>query len=188
MVNGIMLLRVYIRDRPILRLYAIHPETYQWWFRLSPGSFEGAPTRRYGFLAYAGIVNRGLRRVALEHWRLKIRTAQGRKVELKPISLPEPTFADGAFTKVYPVLGQKGLYFDGGTTIESGGSLAGMVFFLYECHGHSSWDPRINRGNIEGHFSIEDAFGGRARRRFVFSEKDLCYMQSLSPDIDKVAR
>lgn len=33
-VNGLMLLRFYLRDRARLTLHPIHPDTYQWWFTL----------------------------------------------------------------------------------------------------------------------------------------------------------
>lgn len=183
-----MLLRMYVRDRPVLRVSPIHPDVYQWWFRLSPSQHEGLTTRRYGFIAYIGIVNRGLRRVSIARWRLKIKTASGRSVELNPINLPEPTYNDAGFTKIYPVLGQRGLNFDGGTVVESGASIAGMVFFIYECYGHPSWDPSVAQGTVNGRFVVRDAFGGRARTRISFRKKDLDYVQSFSPDVDKIAR
>ncbi|TKJ47581.1 hypothetical protein CEE34_02940 [Candidatus Aerophobetes bacterium Ae_b3a] len=48
-VNGLMLLRYYLRDRPKLAVHSIHPDVYQWWFKLPSGEFEGNPTRKYGF-------------------------------------------------------------------------------------------------------------------------------------------
>jgi hypothetical protein len=72
-INGLMLLRFYLRDRAIVTVGPIHPEVYQWWFALPPGNFEGKPTRRYGFIAYVGFQNCGLRKTQMTAWRLSIR-------------------------------------------------------------------------------------------------------------------
>lgn len=64
-VNGLMLLKYYLRDKPKLKVRPVHPEIYQWWFKLPNGEFEGYPTRKYGFLAYIAISNRGLRKYRL---------------------------------------------------------------------------------------------------------------------------
>ncbi|MFC1994952.1 hypothetical protein ACFLVK_00915 [Chloroflexota bacterium] len=64
-VNGLALLRFYLRDKPKLSVHPIHPDVYQWWFKLLGGEYEGKHTRKYGFLAYIGISNHGLRKVSL---------------------------------------------------------------------------------------------------------------------------
>jgi len=133
-VNGIMLLRYYLRDRPKLTVHAIHPETYQWWFVLPGGEFKGKSTRKYGFLAYIGITNKGLRKVSLDSWRLFVRTVGFKEVELKPISIPEPKsiLGESDNAKFWPVLGQRGVMYEGGTEIDSGGSIAGMAYYVGE--------------------------------------------------------
>ncbi|MBV9302690.1 MAG: hypothetical protein JOZ48_11515 [Acidobacteriaceae bacterium] len=49
LINGLMLLRTYWRDRAVLRVTAIHRDVYQWFFRLPDQVNNGAPTRRDGF-------------------------------------------------------------------------------------------------------------------------------------------
>ena len=62
-VNGLILIRVHIRDRAKLDIVPIHPDTYQWWFRLPDSTFEGHQSRIFGFLVYISILNRGYRAV-----------------------------------------------------------------------------------------------------------------------------
>jgi hypothetical protein len=38
-VNGLMLLWRYATDRPILRVKAVYPSVYQWFFRLPAGEY-----------------------------------------------------------------------------------------------------------------------------------------------------
>jgi integrase len=121
-VNGLMLMKFYLRDKAKLTVEPVHPETYQWWFRHRDGDFQGNPTRRYGFITYIDVTNSGLRKVQLSSWRLFIRSRLRKWVELKPINMPEPSIAIGEHRKLYPVLGQRGLNFEGDTTVESGGS------------------------------------------------------------------
>ncbi len=77
-INGLALLRYHLRDRPKLTIQPVHPDAYQWWFKLPSGEYEGNPSRKYGFLAYIDITNRGLRKVSLDSWRLFIHTALGK--------------------------------------------------------------------------------------------------------------
>ena len=90
LVNGLMLFRSYARDRPKLSVVPVHPELYQWLFKLPGGSHQSGGTKRFGFLAYVCIVNRGIRDVSLESWDLRVLTNAKRWIQLKPISIPEP--------------------------------------------------------------------------------------------------
>ena len=185
-INGLMLLRSYLRDRPVLKACAIHPEVYQWWFRLPEGEYQGQKTRRYGFLLYIGIGNKGLRKVQLERWRLKVRTAKYRKIELKPMSVPEPSWECDAFTKYYPVLGQKGLMFGGETMVDSGCSISGMAYYVYECFGDKIFDPLIVNDTIMGFFEINDVFGKKTKCKITFNLRELEYIQTIFKNIEKI--
>jgi len=135
---------------------------YQWWFRLSDSECEGHPTRAWGFLAYVGIKNRGYRSVAVESWRLRVSSRRHGQIELRSYSIPEPQFQTASLMKVFPVLGTTGLFHEGGTMVEAGGGIGGMAFYVYECSGDESWNPRMKGGRISGRFFVRDAFGGRA--------------------------
>jgi hypothetical protein len=184
-INGLMLLRFYTRDRARLRVDPIHPNTYQWWFELPPGQFEKQTTRRYGFLVYVGIRNSGLRKTQITSWRLSIRSAR-RWHELKPTSMPEPTIDIGTHAKCYSVLGQRSVSFDGATAVDAGGSISGMAYFLYECYGGTTWDPQMLAENIKGSFRIEDAFGHRAKCKILFAKKSLHEIETFSPGIQAI--
>lgn len=187
-VNALMLLKLNLRDKPKLNLEPIHPEVYQWWFKLPAREVEGHQTRGYGFIVYVGISNRGLRKVSLTSWRLVIggQTYQTRKHELKPINMPEITFPIGPVIKMLPSLGQKTLMFEGDTSVDSGGSISGTAYYIYECWGDEIWDPAIKGGKINGRFIVTDAFGKNTSCKVVFSERPLEKIQAIAPGIEEV--
>jgi hypothetical protein len=185
-INGLMLLRFYLRDRARLMLHSIHPDTYQWWFHLPTRQFEGKPTRRYGFVAYVAIQNSGLRKTQLTSWRLSIRTRLGRTHELRPLSMPEPSANIGEHTKLYPVLGQRGLHFDGETVIDAGCSISGMVYYIYECYGGGGWGPDTTDQQINATFRVSDGFRSTSRCSVRFTHKSLEEIKAFAPGIDMI--
>lgn len=187
-VNGLVLLRYYLRDRPKLTVHPIHSDVYQWWFKLPSGKFEGNSTRKYGFLAYIGITNRGLRKVSLESWMLYFRTAGFRQIELKPISIPEPKadLGDSGNVKSWPVLGQRGHLFGGNTLVDSGTSISGMVYYVAELYGEEAWNPQIKDGEITAKLVIKNVFGKKAHCKIVFSETPLEKVASMIESIEKI--
>ena len=40
-VNGLFLLKFYLRDRPKLKVKPVHSKVYQWWFRMPDDQHEG---------------------------------------------------------------------------------------------------------------------------------------------------
>ena len=100
--------------------------------------------------------------------------------------MPEPSIAIGEHRKFYPVLGQRGLNFEGDTTVESGGSTSGMVYYLYECYGGEGWSPEVSGGTIYGEFRIRDAFKKKTKCRVSFKEKSLDEMSQFAPGIDNI--
>ncbi len=174
LVNGLILLRFYLRDRPRIQVEPVHPDIYQWFFELPPGQFEKMPTRNYGFLGYIGISNRGLRDVCLKSWHLEIKTKRNEWHQLRPVNITEPEIKIGKVgTKVLPVLGQKGLYFEGSTMVKSGASISGVAYYVASYYGHDSWNPDIKSAKVEGRFVIETVFKSKARTKLFFKRKAL---------------
>ncbi|MGB3346516.1 MAG: hypothetical protein WBA71_04600 [Candidatus Humimicrobiia bacterium] len=188
-VNGLILLRNYLRDKPKLTVYPIHPEVYQWWFKLPDGEYNGVPTRKYGFLSYIQVSNRGLRKVSIDSWKLYLRTVGNKQFELKPISIPEPKIDLGKSgnIKVLPVMGQRGLLFNDVTMIESGASISGMIYYFAEFYGDEVWNPIIKKGEITGKLEIKDVFNKKVYCKIVFSEKPLEEVKSMIEGIEKIA-
>ncbi|PYS47384.1 MAG: hypothetical protein DMF68_16135 [Acidobacteria bacterium] len=186
-VNGLMLLKFNLRDKPKLDVKPIHPEVYQWWFMLPSKEFEGQPTRRYGFLAYVGIVNRGLRKVSLESWRLFVKGEKIREVELKAINMPEIVIKIGSHIKMLPSLGQRTVNFEGDTVIDAGTSILGMVYYVYECWGDAVWNPKIQNGKITAKFVVKNAFWKQSKCKVVFSEKSLEWVTDIARGIEEIA-
>jgi hypothetical protein len=186
-INGIALLSNHLRDQAILKVKPIHPDVYQWWVRLPAREYEGAPTRRFGFLLYVGIGNQGLRKVALDSWRLFIQTNATRsKQELKPLSIPEPITDLGSYAKSYNVLGLRGALGSGETVIDSGCSISGWVYYVAEYFGDETWNPVIKNGKIKGTFVVRDIFKGKTQTEIVFSEKELSFVQKMIPSIENI--
>lgn len=187
-VNGLFLLKFYVRDRPRVRVKPVESDYYQWWFRMPGGHHDGSKTRRYGFLVYIEVSNRGLRKTELDSWWLCFKTNGQGKHRMHPYSMPEPTAKMGELVKYYRVLGQKGLVFDGSTLTEPGCSIAGMAFFEYECHGDESWDPAFRDGTIAVEFAAKSVFGRTCRCAVELSEKSLEEIKAMAPGIHMTAK
>jgi hypothetical protein len=185
-VNGLMLLKFYLRDRARLTVRPVHPEVYQWWFHRPAGEFKDMPTRRYGFIAYVAIQNSGLRKTQLTSWRLFIKTRLGRWHELKPFNMPEPSTELGEHVKLYPVLGQRGVHSKERPLVDSGCSTSGMVYYVYECYGGEGWDPKIVNQQITGKFQITDGFNRTAKCKVRFVPKPWDYIRSFAPGIETI--
>lgn len=190
LANGLILLWYFLRDHPKLVVEPVHPEVYQWYFRLPDGEYEGVPSRKYGFLLYASISNKGLRSVALASWRLTIRSRNKQKNELKPVNLPgEPMLdlTERETVKIWPVLGQGGILPGGGDTmVVSGASVSGMAYYLYECYGDSMWDPVEKDGIVEGVFRVKSVFRNKAKTKIQFRKKQLEEIEKMVPGISKI--
>jgi hypothetical protein len=187
LINGLMLLKYYLTDKPRLQVRPVHPDIYQWWFRLPDGKYKDLPIRKYGFLVYVGISNKGLRKVSLASWRLFINTTM-KKVELKPISIPEPKaeLSGSGHVKTWPVLGQQGISFKGNTLIDSGTSIAGMAYYVAEFYESELWNPVIRDGKVIGDFVITDAFGNSSRTKIIFRGDSIEKVKTLIENIELI--
>jgi len=186
-INGLMLLRSYLRDKPKLTVRPIHPDVYQWFFTLPSGKYLDQTTRRYGYLAYVSIANKGLRDVTLDSWRLHLKTISGKWFELKPVSIPEPEIrlTPSGILKAYPVLGEKGVHFKGGTMVRSGGSITGFVYYIAEFYG-GYWNPLIENGKSIGKIIVRSIFGDKASTEIVFREIPIEEVRKMIKDIDNI--
>ncbi|MCU1302939.1 MAG: hypothetical protein JWQ87_3223 [Candidatus Sulfotelmatobacter sp.] len=187
LVNGLMLLRGYLRDRSILKVEPVHPDTYQWFFRLPEGECKGLPTRRYGFLAYIDIVNCGRRDVSVSGWRLHGITKGGKRFEMKPMSIQEPKITiREAYTKIYPVLGVRGLQFAGDTMVKSGASMSGFCYYLAEFFGNPNWDVSVHEGTARLEITVQSVFGNIAKTKVIFKEISLEKADKIIPGIANI--
>jgi hypothetical protein len=187
LINGLMLLRAYLRDRAVLRVKPVHPNVYQWFFRLPGRQHLGKTTRRYGFLAYVAIANRGRRDVCLTAWRLKGRTKGWRGFETCPLSIQEPQVPLGDGVKIYPVLGIKGPNFSGETLVKAGSSISGFCYYIVEFFGSPYWDIRI-RGDktVVASLVVRNVFEQTTRAKVRFREIPFETAEAMVPDIANV--
>ncbi len=183
-VNGLFLLREYLRSRPRLGVSPIHPDVYQWWFKLPDGVNDGQVARRVGFLTYVGISNLGYRAVTFTQWRLTVKSASGHPIELRSMNLPSVQLDLKSVIKVFRILGQATDQHQPSQRLESGDSTSGMSFFVYEVHGDLSWDPRIVDGQIVGRFVLLDVFKSQATCDVVFRERSYEHMKKMIPGLD----
>ena len=101
--------------------------------------------------------------------------------------MPEPKVTIGELEKFYPVLGQRGVHFDGSTLTEPGCSITGMVFFEYECYGDESWDPAILNGKVSTTFSVKSIFGQTCQCTLECSEKSFDEINAMAPGIHLIS-
>lgn len=201
-VNGTALFYYYLRDRPKLEVKAIHPDTYQWYFPLPSSEYEEQgevyETRKYGFLAYVSILNKGLRDVGLNKWRFFPRTeGLGWRgtipslywVEFKPINLPEARIKLKGTDRIkkYPVLGQADELFEGSTMIKSGSAVSGFSYFVSELAGKgSSYHVDTSGNTVKGMFVAESVFGNKGKQVIEFERKNLAEVERLVPGISEI--
>lgn len=187
-INGSILLRNYLRDKPKLTVHPINPDVYQWWFKLPDEKIENKLIRKYGFLVYIEIVNRGLRKVSLESWKLYIRTIGFKQIELDAISIPEPkgNIGKSEHLKFWPVLGQKGPLFDTSTFIDSGNCISGMAYYVLKIYDEEIYTPIIKDEKVNGKLIIKNVFGEQSNCDISFSKKSLKEITSIVEDIEKI--
>ncbi|MGD0574997.1 MAG: hypothetical protein ABSB61_06470 [Anaerolineales bacterium] len=192
LVNGTAILYQYVRDKPILKVDAIHPDKYQWWFPLPSRVAEESGRRRYGLLTYVGIANQGLRKVQLTSWRLLIKTKAGKRVELMARSIPEPKFAftlpdSSTFTKVIQVLGTAGEFGSGSTVIDSGCSIIGVAYYVAEFQPADSDDLSIVGDTTTATFVAKGVLGRSTSTPIHFHKTDFDWVKSAVSGIEAVS-
>lgn len=185
-VNAIILIWYFLRDKPKLNINPVHPEIYQWWFSLPDKDYNGKPTRRFGFLIYPGIANKGLRKTTIDEWRLVLRLGNFKKHELKPLNIPQPQLKIGNQEKFFNVLGQVGIFSDGKTEIDSGSSISGLVFYTYECYGHESWNPKVQKDDaIKVKFKVKEVFGNVTKKNLYLRKKTIDEIEKFIPNFQE---
>jgi len=186
-VNGLILLWMFARDRPRLVVNPVHEDSYNF-LRLSASVVEGEQTRRYGFLVYLGVANRGLRDVQLSYWHLHVKNRAGQWIELKPLTIPPPEIPIGETggRKIFPVLGGRTDVFSGETMIASGGSIAGYAYYELEVWGGENHDPHIVDGRVPCRLAIGSVFGDKVELQLDFPQIPLTKAKELIADVDKI--
>lgn len=193
-INGLILVTQWRTNRPFLRASPIHPDIYQWWFRLPDRENDKGMVRTFGFLCYVGIANSGGQATSLIKYRLRIRNRlplrqlKHKFPELRPTNIPQPEFHIGEDVKYVSVLGQQTLKFDGLTFVQSGQSISGMACYYWSVYGDERWNPRTNNDNtIDAKFII-DSVNGKARGcKIRFHEASFDRIREILPGIDVFA-
>jgi hypothetical protein len=185
-INGFILFNSYLRDRPELLVDVIHPDVYQWFFVLPKTVIDGKEIRKYGFLAYIDVGNKGMRDTSLHSWYLYIKINLGKWVEFKPISIREPSIKLADNMKIYPVLGTRGPTFEGNTMVRSGSYISGFAYYVASFYGGDGWNPSIKDDTVTGKIIIKDIFGNRNSAIIKFSKIPLEKAQAMVPDIEKI--
>ena len=179
---------IFTKDGANLTVSAVHPDTYQWFFTLPSGEYQDKETRKFGFLTYISITNRGTQDVSLSSWRLYIKTVSKRWVGLKPINIPEPHIVLGQSgqIKICPVLGQKGEYHQGDTMIKAGSSISGFAYFVIEFWGDAQFNPLYKKGKAIGKIEIKSVFGKKSNTKILLTEISLEKAKTIVEKIDTI--
>jgi len=186
-INGLMLFWRYATDRPILRVKAVHPTVYQWFFRLPAGKYQGMPTRKVGILVYFDVINRGRRAVQLESWRLRIRSKAGQWSTLEPLSIPEPSMQLAeAGEKRWPVLGIRSPTNPGTTLVPPGGSIGGFAYYFAEWWGTPEHDLDIADRKTTAIIEVRSILGNHAHAKIILTEITLEKAKKIVKGIDTI--
>jgi hypothetical protein len=185
LINGLILLWNYSRDRPKLMVQTIENSFIQSFFSLPDGEYQEKRTRKYGFLIDLEIVNCGLRDVQISSWSLKIKLINQTNVELKHLSIINPEIDFGIGVKTLPILGIRSSLFSGDTLVKSGQSIVGLAYYNYECYGDEGWDPLIIDGKIQGKIIVTDVFRKKSNSSFPIIKQELDFIKQFFKDIEK---
>lgn len=186
-VNGLILLIKAIKDRPILRIKAVHPEVYQWYFRIPSAKYKGYATRKYGFLIYFDVINRGHRSVQVDTWTLKVRSKSRSSEKLKPYSIPEPSMKLGeGSTKVWPVFGIPGPHTPGSTVVRPGEAVGGFAYYVLAYYGTPEHDLLVEKRGVQVTLEVTSILRQKARKTFLLEELDLKKVQEMIPNIEAI--
>jgi hypothetical protein len=165
----------------------VKPDVYQWWFELPNGEYEGKQTRRFGFLVYAAIMNKGRRITTITSWRVKIRALNNHTKELEPLTISEPTIQLGELgVKSLAVLGIRGTNFSGEMIARPGEGVSGFAYYIYEYWGDEKYSPNTKDGRIVAQFVVKDIFNKQRKSKIIFRKKSLEEVQEIIPNIHKI--
>lgn len=90
---------------------------------------------------------------------------------MKPKNIPQPRVTVGGQEKIFNVFGQMDTLFSDTTTVGSGESTSGMVFYTYECYGGEEWDPPIRDDDtLEVDLVVEEVFGRTSEATFELNK------------------
>lgn len=191
LANTLLIVKQLINEftsKPKLIIEVLHSDQYQWFFKLPPGKYKGIPTRNYGFLTYISISNEGSRETSLKSWCLDLKIFNNNFTRLHPISISEPIIKVGKTdnVKILPILGIKGFFHDGRTTIRPRGSISGVSYFFASFYGDEYYNPIFKDNKILGKFIIMDGCNKKTESDISFNEISLKKIQEIIPEIDKI--
>jgi len=189
--NTILIIKKLINEfksKPKLIIEVLHPDEYQWFFKLPPGNYRGISTRNYGFISYISISNKGLKETSLASWYLDLKIYNNNFARLHPISIPEPVIKLGKTdnVKIIPILGVKGFFHDGKTNIKPGNHISGMSYFFASFYGDEYYNPIFKDNKTLGKFVITDGFNKKTESDIFFSEISFEKIKEIIPEIDKI--
>ena len=132
-INGLILLRVHLRNRARLKVSPVHPDAYQWWFELPGAAYDGVPTRLYGFLLYVAVANRGYRAVTLDNGGSSSSPRTGAATTYVRSAFPSPLRSWATTSRSILCLARQAHPHQANMRVDPGDSVSGMAFFVYEC-------------------------------------------------------
>ena len=90
--------------------------------------------------------------------------------------------------KLWPVLGQRDLHFEGDTVVEPGTSISGMAYYIYHVWGDPGFDPRIIGGEVSATLTVTNVFGQSSSCRLRLKERPLSEIQKMAPGIERITQ
>lgn len=191
-INGSILLSNFWSDKSKIIVTPVHPNVYQKWVRISDIQVENKTVRRYAFISYFSVANKGKRNVAINQWRLHIKNRLSifqqihKSQELLPFNIPEIEIPQNKeHSKIIRVWGQSTPnYSNSSAMIESGNSNLGMSCWIYEVYGEKAWSPKISKKKyIKAKLKVKDVFGKYSNCTLYFAHISLESLQERMPSL-----
>jgi len=159
-VNGLILVFNFLKNRPNIVLnpkLSENPEN-NYFFVMPTLETNGLAIRRYCFITYITIINRGSRSTSLLSWELQVIIGD-KKVRLLPVTVPSIQFAfseAGIMKKFTPLgMGDK----KEGLLLQSGEIKRGFSCYIIEFISNRDLKIDPNGGKIKAKMIITDSFG-----------------------------
>lgn len=186
-MNGLILIQNYLNNKPKIKLES-NGDDMMWWTKL-PTMYEGSnEVITYGFFVYAHIQNRGIKRVKISKWWIKVKDVANnyRTLNRLPIPICEEKLRDGSI-RLFPVLGNTNKTLSGNTMIEQGDGISGFAFYADQQYSQEGSEVYIlnEKNEMKVRFYVKDGYGKTRSKYFNLKYVDFSSIENIMPGIDK---
>lgn len=172
LINGLLLLFLTIRNRPILKVSTFSEDT-NYCFHATK-EYMGEAKDLYGYLTYVSVINKGNKEIAISNWELKIPTEKD-EIVLSPIAIPDAKIQNGNITRTIRALGV-----NENSLVKSGDGVSGYACYL------STQQPKIENNSVRGEIIITPVYGRKVKCKLVLLPKHHEFFSKIIPEFESL--